>query len=122
MRTATYDTDHLDGGWANVEDFISDALLVAFDGCHKIYLAMDTAEAHWFGTEYPITLAGPSEVMLDTVRDWFNQSCALRFVNAVWHNEQDPNAGFVNLISQFAEDDENLDDDPDDDPDEDDDA
>jgi hypothetical protein len=41
--------------------------------------------------------------MLKTIHGWWDESCSLRFVNAVWHNEADPNAGFVSLISQMAE-------------------
>ena len=35
-----------------VEAMIADAKLVAFDGCQKIYLAIDDEEAKWFRENY----------------------------------------------------------------------
>lgn len=106
-----------------VEDAMEDAILIAWDGCHKIYLAMDQVEAEWFADSYPHVVKADADTMLATVIDWYENSCFLRFVNAVSHNEEDPNAGFVTLIGQFAdEEDEDEDEDyPDDDDDEDDD-
>lgn len=89
--------------FAPVEDAIQDAVLVAFDGCHKIYLAMDEDEASWFRGNYEINVEDTPEVMLETVIGWYEESCFLRFVSAVRHNEEDPNAGFTSLISQFAD-------------------
>lgn len=39
---------------------------------------------------------------MSTLDDWYASSCDLKFIQAVWHNEADPNAGFVSLISQEA--------------------
>ena len=87
-----------------VEATIDDALLVAFDGCHKMYLAMDAEQAAWFRAEYPHTVTGTPDEMLDAVKAWYAVSCPLKFVNAVSTNHADPNAGFVPLIEQGAED------------------
>jgi hypothetical protein len=114
MLTADHDANTLEGGWQNVEDFIDSALLIAFDGCHKVYLAMDQVEADWFRAEYPNIRTGTSTHLLEVLHDWFDESCSLRFINAVYHNEADPNAGFITLISQFAgEEDEDYDEDED---------
>ena len=94
-----------------VVDAIVDAHLIAFDGCHKIYLAMDEIEAEWFRENYEITFFGTPDEMLDTLYGWWNDSCWLKFVQAVSHDEFDPNAGFESLIDQGAEDDEEEDDD-----------
>lgn len=99
----TLDTSLFD----TVEKFIPHARLIAWDECHKIYLAMDDTEAEWFrNSDYTVVEDTP-EVMLSTVIRWFEDSCPLRFVSAVSHNAIDPNAGFTKLIDQFeAEEDE----------------
>jgi hypothetical protein len=79
---------------------IVNAHLVATDGCHKIYLAMDEEEAEWFRENYEYVVEDTAEVMLTTVMEWFENSCSLRFVSAVRHNADDPNAGFTHLIEQ----------------------
>lgn len=83
-----------------VEVAVNDALLIAFDGCHKIYLAMDEIEAEWFRENYEIVVEDTPEVMLATLREWYEDSCFLRFISAVEHNEENPNAGFTHLIEQ----------------------
>jgi len=106
---APHNQDDLVEGWAAVEEYINDAVLIAFDGCHKIYLAMDQEEAEWFAKNYngadctDRNFTGSPSEMLKTIHGWWDESCSLRFVNAVWHNDVDPNAGFVSLISQMAE-------------------
>lgn len=91
-----------------VEHEIYEAQGIAWDGCHKIYLAMDDEQADWFADNYEYYhhyIAMDAREMLATVREWYESSCGLRFVNAVYTNEEDPNAGFVTLIGQFADDD-----------------
>lgn len=115
-----HDSDNLAEGWEAVEEYVQDAVLIAFDECHKIYLAMDEAEAHFFRENYQPAIVeavhSSPEAMLATLREWWDESCSLRFVSAVWHDSADPNDGFVSLISQFAEDedDEDWDEDEDD--------
>lgn len=102
-----HNSDSLEEGWEAVEEYLQDALSISWDTCHKIYLAMDETEAAWFAKNYDeATVKGSPEEMLETIKEWWDESCELRFVNAVWHNEDDPNAGFVSLISQFATDEE----------------
>jgi len=104
--------------WDAVEDAVADAHLVAWDTCHKIYLALDTTEANWFRANYaPDVVEGTPEVLLATLREWWDQSCGLRFISGVRHNAEDPNAGFVTLIPQGADED-NWDEDDEDDEDE----
>ena len=97
-----------------VEPYTHDALLAAFDGCHKIYLAMDEEEAKWFRENYEITFVGTPDELLATVMDWYEGSCFLRFVSAVSHNPDNPNAGFVSLIEQFEDEDDEDDEDEED--------
>lgn len=95
--------------FAKVCAVINDAHLIAWDGCHKIYLAMDAIEADWFRIHYEEYLVEATEgpgVMLATLGQWWEDSCSLRFISAVAHNEADPNEGFTSLIGQFDDTDE----------------
>ena len=89
-----------------VADAIEDAILVAFDGCHKIYLAMDEEQAYWFRINYngkscaDRNFTGTPEEMLATVKGWWDESCGLKFITAVTTDHDDPNAGYESLISQ----------------------
>lgn len=89
--------------WSDVEANIGEAILIAWDGCHKIYLALDQQEADWFRSSYPYIVEDTDEVMLATLINWYDQSCGLRFVSGVRHNPDNPNEGFVRLIEQFDE-------------------
>lgn len=82
------------------------AHLVAWDECHKIYLAMDEAQADFFRAEYPVIVEGAPDAMAKAVITWWNDSCGLRFISAVHTNAADPNAGFVSVVDQFEDDDE----------------
>ncbi len=107
-----HDSSNLSEGWAAVAEYLDQAIVLAYDGCHKIYLAMDEDSAYWFRNEYRpnveeltwrgerVVLAPQAELI---VREWFDNSCSLKLVQAVWHNHEDPNSGYVSLISQFAE-------------------
>lgn len=101
--------------FAAVEGAIEDALLVSYDGCHKIYLAMDEMEANWFRENYEIVFADTPDAMLAKVIEWYEDSCDLRFVTAVSSNPDNPIAGFTTLISQFEDQDENDEDEDEDD-------
>ena len=87
--------------WDDVLDHLLDTHLIAWDGCHKIYMALDHREADWFRANYPYIVEDTSEAMLATLMDWYNDSCGLKFVSGVRHNPDDPNAGFISLIEQF---------------------
>jgi hypothetical protein len=41
--------------------------------------------------------------MLEKIEEWWDVSCGLRFISAVWTNNDNPNDGFISLIPQFAE-------------------
>ncbi|CAB4174085.1 hypothetical protein UFOVP1131_9 [uncultured Caudovirales phage] len=90
--------------WSGVEVALRDAKGIAFDTCHKIYVLMDDEQMDLM-KEYgydPLISSGEMQPdqMLQVVRQWYSMSCMLRFVNAVRTNHDDPNAGFVDLIPQ----------------------
>ena len=93
--------------WNKVENWLHDAKGIAFDGCHKIYVLMDDEQMALM-KEYgydPLISSDDltHDEMLSTIMEWYENSCMLRFVNAVHTNHEDPNAGFVDLIPQGAD-------------------
>jgi hypothetical protein len=100
--------------WDRVEVALYDAKGIAFDTCHKIYVLMDDDQMtlmEGYGYD-PLISADTLSIgeMVAKVQDWYEQSCMLRFVSAVSTNHDDPNAGFVDLIAQGEEfDDEDYD-------------
>ncbi len=83
---------------------LQEAKAIAWDECHKIYLLMDDEQVELmrsYGYDTLITKEEEdSEEMLDTVEDWFSQSCGLRFIEAVSTNKENPNDGFESIIPQ----------------------
>mgnify|MGYP000739741159 CR=1 FL=1 len=92
-----------------VQERVVDAKAIAWDSCHKIYLLMDDEQVELmrqYGYEYLITKdEATSEQMFETLNEWFEDSCDLRFIDAVTTNKDNPNAGFETLIGQFDFDD-----------------
>jgi hypothetical protein len=93
--------------WDDVEKATKSALLISWDSCHKIYLAMDAEQAAWFGRNYTeennsISFHGTPAEMFEKLEEWWDLSCGLRFVSAVWTDNEEPNNGFISLIPQFA--------------------
>ena len=99
-------TKTLDELFESVENALESALLIAWDGCHKIYVAMDEEQANWFRNNYngvhcdDRTFTGTPEEMFATILAWWDDSCGLKFISAVTTNHENPNAGFVSLIGQ----------------------
>jgi len=104
----------LDGYWEEVAWAVRDAHLIAWDTCHKIYLALDEYEADWFRENggYELVSGTPSE-MLATLHRWYDQSCPLRFIKSVVRVESDPNYGYTDLIPQGVDDWDDWDDEDD---------
>ena len=93
--------------FGKVEEYLENAKGIAFDTCHKIYVLMDDEQMELMkGYGYdPLISADDytANEMLTTIMDWYEDSCGLRFVQAVYTNNDDPNEGFVSLIEQGAE-------------------
>jgi hypothetical protein len=87
-----------------VEERVQDAKAIAFDTCHKIYLLMDDEQVEVmrkYGYDPLITSAeATSKQMLELLKEWFEDSCGLRFIQAVRTHPADPNLGFETLIGQ----------------------
>lgn len=103
-------TTTMEDYWHDVREAVQYAQLIAFDGCHKIYLAMDETQAQWFRNNYNGTdgddqnFTGTPDEMYQRLVKWYEGSCFLKFIESVETNEADPNEGFTNLIPQGAED------------------
>ena len=96
--------------WKDVEASLQSAHLIAWDSCHKIYLAMDLEQAVWYEKYYAgqggeRTFHGTPEEMFEKIQEWWDESCGIRFISAVWTDNENPNAGFMSLIPQFTEED-----------------
>jgi hypothetical protein len=87
-----------------VKERCLDAKAIAWDTCHKIYILMDDEQVQRMREyEYdPLITADElsPEEMANKVREWYQASCGLRFVDAVSTDDDDPNAGFETLIGQ----------------------
>ena len=70
-----------------VYDAIPQAKAIAWDTCHKIYVLMDdeqVAKMREYEYDPLITKDEMSDgEMFDTVKKWYEESCGLRFVEAV---------------------------------------
>lgn len=93
-----------------VKERVVDAKAIAWDTCHKIYLLMDDEQVELmrgYGYDPLITSDQMSpEEMFETLQNWFDDSCGLRFIQAVATHPVDPNEGFETLIGQFDDEDE----------------
>ena len=98
--------------WGKVEVAVEMAKGIAFDTCHKIYVLMDEEQVtetrgYGYGDEpdsfFTCEDKTPSE-MLSILKEWFEKSCSLKFIQAVETNHEDPNAGYTSLIEQGAKD------------------
>ncbi len=83
--------------WDAVSDAVGDASGIFFDGCHKIYIAMNDEQA-WLLESYGYQREDP---LFDTLHEWFIESCMLRFVQACDGTATDTR--FVDLVPQGIE-------------------
>ena len=97
--------DTVDSYW-KVREYTDEAKGIAFDGCHKAYVLMDDEQMslmkeYGYGEDNPNYLISSSQLdpaeMATVAMSWYNDSCGLRFVNAVYSDER----GFIDVISQF---------------------
>jgi hypothetical protein len=88
-----------------IYDRINDCKGIAWDNCHKIYILMDDEQVELMREYQYDPLITTNEMSTDEmfllVEDWYDNSCSLRFIEAVSTNHINPNAGFEALVSQF---------------------
>ena len=90
-----------------IYDRINDCKGIAWDTCHKIYILMDSEQVdlmRGYGYDPLITADQMSaDEMFGLVQEWYEDSCSLRFIDAVSTNHINPNAGFETLSPQFED-------------------
>lgn len=85
----------------NLHELLFSAHSVSYDGCHKIYLNMDEAQTtKMIGYGYDKTIIDTPANMEAMVEEWFEDSCGLRFIDAVFTNEDETDK-FVTVVPQF---------------------
>lgn len=95
-----------------LKEYLQDAKGIAWDTCHKIYVLMDDEQMRLMREyEYDPLISSdemsPSE-MFKTITDWYDQSCSLRFVEAVTTTENEIE-GYEAIIPQGWREDEDED-------------
>jgi hypothetical protein len=97
--------------------YTANAKGIAFDTCHKIYVLMDDQQMELMrGYGYDLLISSDEmtpEELEAQVAEWYDDSCSLRFIQAVSTNTEDPNEGFVSIVAQGADWDEDEDEDED---------
>jgi hypothetical protein len=92
-----------------VRERVSEAKAIAWDTCHKIYVLMDDEQVELMREYQYDPLITKNEMtpeeMLTTLEEWYEDSCGLRFIEAVTTNNINPNAGFESLIGQGEDED-----------------
>ena len=90
-----------------IRDAVESAKAITWDKCHKIYVLMDdeqVAEMRDYGYD---PIVGRDEAdddgMMWLLRQWYEKSCGLRFIESIATNHEDPNGGFTSLIPQGAD-------------------
>lgn len=95
---------------------LPDASGIAFDGCHKIYVLMDDEQLQKMREyEYEFVYSKNEmnqQEMLNTLQKWYDESCGLKFIQSIASvaDDEDPNLGFDDLISQFENDEDECED------------
>jgi hypothetical protein len=98
-----------------IDEALESAVALAWDGCHKIYILMDDEQAN-LTRSYGYGSGDGDSVFqwiehepegraraAATLREWWDESCGLRFINTIRTVPGDPNDGFADIIAQFEE-------------------
>ena len=89
-------------------EVLGSAKAIAWDTCHKIYLLMDEEQVelmvgYGYGDDMIFTKGISHDMLLNTIEDWYANSCGLRFIQAVTTVKDYPNEGFEDIIAQFSD-------------------
>lgn len=85
----------------NLHEILFSTHSVSWDGCHKIYLNMDEKQTEkMIGYGYDKTIIDSPSAMENVVSQWYDDSCGLRFIDAVFTNDDETDK-FVTVVPQF---------------------
>ncbi len=83
-----------------VKKAVGRARLIGWDECHKIYLALDKAEAQTLIDLGYLTCEGNTETMYATVEEWYRESCGLRFIQSTKQDKKTGQTVFKSVVAQ----------------------
>lgn len=96
MSISTYHTE--------LQELVSTADSIAWDGCHKIYILQDqeqTDKMRDYGYDYLWHKSMmDSDSMLNTIYQWWRQSCELRLIDSVATADYNQ-PHFTSVVPQF---------------------
>jgi hypothetical protein len=98
------------GQETTAEEFMFQAYSVSWDGCHKLYLNMDVYQHDKMINDlgYDLTIVNNNPyITTQKIQEWFDNSCSLRFIDAVFSDGDSDK--FVTVIAQSFEEDEDED-------------
>lgn len=86
------------------------AMSLSWDGCHKLYLNMDMMQHDKMVNDlgYSLTILNNNPYITNQkLEEWYNDSCGLRFIDAVFTTDEDTDK-FVTVIAQSFGEDEDV--------------
>ena len=84
-----------------VQNAVENAVSIAWEGCHKIYIQLDQ-ESHDEMVEMdydPVLVTEDKNAAVTQLWEWFDNSCGLRFINAI--KGEGDGTEFIDVIPQF---------------------
>jgi hypothetical protein len=90
-----------------LDELVTFAWSLSWDGCHKMYLNMDKAQHDkMMDLGYDLTIINHNPyITTQKIEEWYEDSCSLRFIDAVFSNDDNTDK-FVTVVPQFYTEDE----------------
>jgi hypothetical protein len=67
-----------------IEDILDTAVSITWEGCHKIYIALDQKSHNQFiEYGYEMVAVEDKDEAVNQLQEWWDASCVLRFIDAV---------------------------------------
>lgn len=99
----------------DVDYFLKQAVALTWDECHKIYVLMDEGQVEQMVQYEYDPIVRIADIGLDEakalIRKWYEESCGLKFVQAVSSGLAGGEPVFSNLIHQGADEQDEQDED-----------
>jgi hypothetical protein len=92
-----------------VIDALDNAVSIAWDGCHKIYILGDqVSHEEQIELGYTPELVEDKEAALARLWKWWNSSCSLKFINRIEGSVKNKTETFFDVIPQCEYDEETV--------------
>lgn len=91
-----------------LDEILTQAWSLSWDGCHKLYLNMDKAQHDkMMDLGYDLTIINNNPyITTQKIEEWYEDSCSLRFIDAVFSDGESDK--FVTVVPQFYQEDEDV--------------